>query len=447
MARMNKKLDLKVHGKLGLLLVIMCLCSGLLESQNPRGFKPYRDLLEVNSLKTPTRDSLLAIINVTLIDGRGGDPVSDAIVLVDGTRILAVGKKDEIELPDNTIIFDGEGKTLMPGLVDAHLHSINDDEFLNVILKNGTTTLRDPGHPMRFYQVLDFAKHMVPRVFLTGAHLDGYPGVHKSQATLIKSASHARSTIQKYVSEGSSGIKIYFRLPLDYYPTVVQTANAAGIPVMAHLELVDADEAILSGVHGIEHVTSFGTAVADPVEAKSFKDKVRENSGARSGGRYDLWSRIDLKSDRVQHVLDLAKDYDVYFCPTLTTFERQAGDTRAEEYQVKAFQKMLEFVAIAYRSGVKIVTGSHTSGWYADYGLAYQREMQLLVEAGMTPMDVIRSSTSLNAQYFGSENRIGSIEKGKLADLILIDGNPIEDISNMYKVSAVLLNGEWVNRP
>lgn len=441
----NVTFTLEIYLRSGLVFLwFICLCPGLVQSQKPLGFLPDRDLLEVNSVKTPTRDSLLAIVNVTLIDGKGDDPTSDAIVLVDGTRILAVGKKGEIAIPENTIIFDGQGKTLMPGLIDAHLHSINNDEFLNVILKNGTTTLRDPGHPFRFYQVLDFAQHVVPRVFLTGAHLDGYPGVHKGQATLIKNTSHARSTIQEYVANGSSGIKIYFRLPFDFYPTVVQTANVAGIPVMAHLELVDADDAILSGIHGLEHVTSFGTALADPADAISFKDKVRENNSARNDGRYALWSRIDLQSDRVQRVIDLAVEHNLFFCPTLTTFERQAGDTRAKEYEVKAFQKMLEFVRIAHQAGMKIVIGSHTSGWYADYGLAYQREMELLVEAGMTPMDVIQSSTLLNAQYFGSESRIGTIEKGKLADLILIDGNPLEDISDMYNISDVMLNGDWV---
>ena len=442
------KYNSKYQYLLGLLFIwIGYSCSAQGSGQKSQGFQPFRDLLEVNAVPTPTRDSLVAISNVTLINGRGGEPIPGAVVLIDGNRISAAGEESEIEIPPNTIIFDGQGKTLMPGLIDAHLHSINNDEFLNVILRNGTTTLRDPGHPMRFYQVLDFAKKVVPRVFLTGAHLDGYPGVHKSQATLIKSASHARSTIQEYVSEGSSGIKIYFRLPLDYYPTVVQTANTAGIPVMAHLELVDADDAILSGIHGIEHVTSFGTALADPVESTSFKEKVRENSSARSDGRYDLWSGIDLQSDRIQRALDLARERNIYFCPTLTTFERQAGDPRAKEHEVRAFQNMLEFVGMAYRAGVKIVTGSHTSGWYADYGLAYQREMELLVEAGMTPMDVIQSSTLLNAQYFGSENRMGTIEKGKLADIILVDGNPLDDISDMYKISDVMLNGEWIDRP
>ena len=140
----------------------------------------------------------------------------------------------------------------------------------------------------------------------------------------------------------------------------------------------------------------------------------------------------------------MAVDNDVIFSPTLTTFERQSGDARAKDYEVKAFQNMVEFVGMAHKAGVRIVTGSHTSGWYADYGLAYPREMELLLEAGLTPMEVIQSSTLINADYFRASNRIGSIEKGKLADLLLIDGDPLKDISAMRRISQVMLNGIWV---
>ena len=105
---------------------------------------------------------------------------------------------------------------------------------------------------------------------------------------------------------------------------------------------------------------------------------------------------------------------------------------------------MLEFVGMAHKAGVKVVIGSHNSGTHALPGMAYQREMELFVEAGMTPMEVIQSSTLLNANYFRSARRIGSVEKGKLADLILVDGNPLENISNMKNVSRVMLNGQWV---
>ena len=414
------------------------------ESINGAGIYQSSALIEVNTPPAPLRDSLLAIVGVRLIDGLGGALIDDAVVIIDGNRILEVASREEVQIPAHAIIYDARGKTLMPGLIDAHLHSVNNDEFLEVILQRGTTALRDPGHPFRFYQVLDFAKHQAPRAFLTGSHLDGYPGVYKDHAMLIKGHDHARQTVYDYVRNGSSGIKIYFRLPLEYYAPIVRAAEVSQIPVFAHLELVDADDAIRAGVNGIEHVTSFGTAIADPAKAKEFKDNVRAHSSARSDGRYQLWSTIDLESDRVKEVLEVAAEHHIIFSPTLTAFERQENDTRVKDYEAKAFKNMLAFVGMAQKAGVRIVIGSHTSGWYADYGWAYQREMELLVEAGLTPMEVIQSSTSINADYFRSSSRIGSIEPGKLADLVLIDGDPSKDISQMRNVARVMLNGVWV---
>ena len=408
------------------------------------GIYSARTLVEVNSPPAPLNDSIIALVGVRLIDGLGGTPIEDAVVIIDGTRISDVGPRGSVTIPEDAIVYDGAGKTLVPGLIDSHLHSVNDDAFLKVILQRGTTSFRDPGHPFRFYQVLDFRKSAAPRAFLTGSHLDGYPGVYKDHALLVKDASHARQMVYEYVGQGGTGIKIYFRLPLEYYAPIVKAAEACRIPVFAHLELVDADDAIHAGIDGIEHVTSFGSALADPADAKEFKDNVRAHSSARSDGRYQLWSKIDLKSDRVREVIKVAADHNLIFSPTLTTFERQSDDPRAKDYQAQAFKNMLEFVGMTHKAGVRIVTGSHTSGWYADYGWAYQREMELLVEAGLTPMEAIVCSTMNNASYFRSESRIGSIEKGKLADLVLIDGDPSKNISEMRKISRVMLNGVWI---
>ena len=413
---------------------------------DPAGSYSSKSLLEVNTPPAPLRDSLIAIVGARLIDGLGGSPIENSVVLIDGTRISAVGVNGEVNIPAHTIFYDATGKTLMPGLIDSHLHSVNDDPFLSLILRRGTTSFRDPGHPFRFYQVLDFAQEATPRAFLTGSHLDGYPGVYKDHAMLVKGHSHARQIVKDYIQNGSSGIKIYFRLPLEYYDPVVKIAAAHNVPVFAHLELVDADDAIRAGITGIEHVTSFGTSLAEPAEVVEFKNNVRAHSSARRDGRYQMWSRIDLNSGRVKKVIDLAVQHDLIFSPTLTAFERQFNDPRAKEYEAKAFKNMLDFVGMAHEAGVKIVTGSHTSGWYADYGWAYQREMELLVQAGLTPMDAIQSSTIFNAAYFRSDTRIGSIEVGKMADILLIDGNPLEDISIMRKIHRVMLNGVWVEK-
>ena len=164
----------------------------------------------------------------------------------------------------------------------------------------------------------------------------------------------------------------------------------------------------------------------------------------RSQERYRLWSGIDLDGPRVKQVLDLALKENIFFSPNLAVFELREGGEGVEGYHTQGFAQMMRFVGMAHRAGLQVVTGSHNPVPYAERGLAYQREMELMVEAGMNPMDVIQSSTLINARYFGAEKRIGSIEPGKLADLILIDGNPLEDITVMHNIRRVMLNGNWL---
>ena len=402
-------------------------------------------LKEVNPPEAPEDGSVLAITGVRLIDGLGGHPLQDAVVVVQGSRIIAAGSSGDVDIPDGAEQVEAAGKTLMPGLIDVHFHSIMNNDLLYDYLQKGITTLRDPGHPVGFYQSLNFTDKPLPRVFLTGAHLDGYPPVWPQQAVVVRDGEHARETVRKHVEEGGTGIKIYFRLPLEYYGEITREARGSGIPVMAHLELVDADDAIRAGVNGIEHVTSFGTSLADSLDALAFKETVKNNNESRNEERYKLWANIDLEHERVQEVIGLAVRNNVYLVPTLALFERRAGDDEVEDYHVKGFQNMMKFTYMAYRAGMKIVNGSHVYGIrYTGFGWSYQREMELLAEAGLSPLEVISSSTIQNARYLRSDQRIGSIEPGKIADLILVDGSPDQEISSMYRIYRVMLNGKWV---
>lgn len=402
-------------------------------------------VVEMNPPRSPPERPPLAIIGARLVDGLGGRPVDNAVVIVEAGRITAVGSGDGVDIPDNADRFDARGKTVMPGLIDAHFHSIMNNELLSLYLGHGVTAVRDPGHPIRFYQSLHFAEEPVPRVFLTGAHLDGFPPLWPQQAVVVRDAEHARQAVHEHAANGATGIKIYYRLPLEYYQSINEAAKQLGIPVMAHLELVDADDAIRAGVGGIEHVTSFGTALADVEAAQKFKDAVRTEEQYREDGRFRLWSLIDVDADRVREVVALAASNDVVLCPTLALFERRSGDDGVEDYHVQGYQNMVRFVRMAHEAGIKIAVGSHVYGVrYAEFGSAFQREMEVLVSAGLTPMEVVVSSTMGNARYLGVEDRLGSIERGKVADLLLIEGDPTEDISVMSNVYRVMLNGEWV---
>jgi imidazolonepropionase-like amidohydrolase len=425
-------------------ICVLWLCSFFFPAVFAQRIPPHPSLIEVNTPESPDKDIQVAIVGGRLIDGLGNEAVEDAVIIVGGNRIIDAGPASQSKIPEGAEIIDAKGMTVLPGLIDAHLHTINNNSVLNTFLRNGVTTMRDPGHPFRFYQSINFAEEQLPRIFLTGAHLDAYPGVYTQQAVMIKDHDHAREMVKNYVEQGGSGIKIYFRLPLKYYETVLQTAEYYHIPVVAHMELVAADDAIRAGLKGVEHVTSFGTSLADPKDAQEFREGVEKDNSYRSEGRYMLWSKIDLTSERVKKVLELAAQENVSLCPTLATFERQEGDQGVEDYHVAGFKNMLQFVGMAHKAGVKIVTGSHTHGNYAEHGWAYQREMELLVEAGMSPLEVISSSTMDNAAYFRSSERIGSLEPGKLADLIMVEGDPSKDISDMYNIRKVMLNGKWV---
>lgn len=314
-----------------------------------------------------------------------------------------------------------------------------------MFLRHGVTTLRDPGHPFRFYQAVRHAERPMPRVFLTGAHLDSYPAVWPQQAVLVRDEEHARRVVTHHIDRGATAIKIYFRLPLDLIRPVCETAHAGGVPVTAHLELVDADAAIRAGVDGIEHVTSFGTALADPDVAEAFKSAVATDSEARHEGRYALWSGLALdENPRLPRLLDLLVASGTYVTPTLAVFERRAGDEGATDRHVRGFARMLELVGRFHAAGVRVGVGSHTWVPHAELGWAYQRELELLVESGLSPALAIHAATLLNAGLLGAEDRLGSLEPGKAADLVLVEGDPTRDIRAMREVRRVMLNGRWV---
>lgn len=405
------------------------------------------DLHEVNPPAPPRAGRTLVLTGARLIDGRGGPPIEDSAVIVRGTKIIAAGPRAAVSVPPEALAVSLEGKTILPGFVDSHFHSVNDLALPARFLAHGVTAIRDPGHPIRFYQAVKLAEQPLPRAFLTGGHLDGFPPIWPQEASIVKTPRQAAAAIDEHVARGASGIKIYFRLPLDLFPTVCETADRHGVPVTAHLELVDADDAIRSGVDGIEHITSFGTALALAEPAAEFKSAIEANPGARRDFRYRLWANLDLDSGRAAELCQLVVSRNIYVSPTLAVFERRAGDRNVTEMHVSGFQQMLRFAGMCHRAGATLVAGSHSHVPHADTGFAFQRELELLVEAGLTPLEAITAGTWNNAKFFGAERRLGSVEPGKLADLVVVAGNPAEDIRATYDVRYVMLNGSWVAQP
>jgi hypothetical protein len=185
--------------------------------------------------------------------------------------------------------------------------------------------------------------------------------------------------------------------------------------------------------------------VAEPHAAEAFRKAVDADNQARIAGRYALWAGLDLESPRVRSVITLIKRRGVVMSPTLTYFYGGGpGSRKPTDEHRRAFANMLGFVRKCHAAGVSVVAGSHTMLAVEPEGKAQQKEMELLVEAGLSPMEAMVAGTLESAKYLRAEKRIGSIEPGKLADIILIDGDPMKDIRAVRNIRRVMLNGVWV---
>jgi imidazolonepropionase-like amidohydrolase len=430
-------------------IVAVVVPCGVAFAAPARAEGPFQGLREVNPPFDPDAQQAAAIVGARLIDGRGGDPIPDAVVVVRGSRIVAVGPRATVTVPPEARVFEAAGLSVLPGLIDSHYHNDGDGDptaMPALVLARGVTTLRDPSLPIEDYAPIRASDRPMPRCFLTGQHFDQPPHAYPHDAVAIGSVEEARATVARHVEAGASAIKVYFRLPLELIEATCAAAHGRGVPVTAHLELVDADAAIRAGLDGIEHVTSFGTALAAPVAADRFREDVRRDNEARRDGRYRLWAGLDLDDRaRVGSLIDLLVGRRVVLSATLAVFERRAGDRGAEEYHVRGFAAMKRFVGLCHKAGVPLVVGSHTSVPHAERGWAYQRELELLVECGLSPSEAIIAATTNGARALGCFDRLGSIEPGKLADLVLIDGDPTADIRAMRSVRRVMLNGRWVD--
>ncbi len=334
---------------------------------------PRAQAQELNKLPAPDEARVVAIVGGRLLDGHGGDVTPDSVVIVRGSRIVATGARDNMPVPAEAELVDAAGMTVLPGLIDAHFHKGGDpknDRIARLFLAHGVTSLRDPGAWIERFRTLIEDPRLAPRLFLTGPHLDTAPPAYPHNSWMVNDPEEGRRVVDRFVDQGASAIKVYYRLPLGTIRAVCEAAHARGVPVTAHLELVDARDAIRAGLDGIEHVTSFGVALAEPMAAERFRQAVTADNNARREGRYELWSKIDLYSDRVRELIDLIVKHGVFVSPNLAVFERQGGDKGATEMHVQAFSNMMRFIGMAASAGARIVVGSHTWVPHAELGWA-----------------------------------------------------------------------------
>lgn len=385
-----------------------------------------------------------------LIDGTGRSPVDGVQILISGNRIARIGPRGSFEVPAGAQRIDTAGKTLLPGFVDLHFHIADDPSLVPLFLANGVTSARDPGAWMELFEPVKRWQSdnniPGPRLFLCGPHLDGPNPAYPTDSVVILSPEEARRWVRREVQRGATAIKVYFRLPLESIRAAADEAHRLRVTVTAHLEIIDVRDAVEAGIDGVEHITSLGLALIPPMEAEQYRQQVLADNNARREGRYRMWASIDPRSQQAAELARFLAGRKVFVDPNLAVFERRADATDENSaVKVLATQHMKEYVGVLHRAGVPIVAGSHSNVDYAPRGFAFHRELETLVEAGLTPMEGLVAATRTGARFLAREDEVGTVEEGKLADVVVLDKDPLADIQNTRSVSLVIVDGRVID--
>jgi imidazolonepropionase-like amidohydrolase len=382
----------------------------------------------------------LAISHVTVIDCTGAAARPDMTVLVSGNRIGAVGTAADVPVPPGTETVDGTGKFLIPGLWDMHGHLTDATESaFPLLIMNGVTGVRDMGGELdqidRWRTEIDRGERIGPHIVRAGPFVDG-PNEAPHHLT-IRTPEEARRIVHELKGKGVDFIKVHNALPRDAFFALMDEARKEHIPVAVHLpKEVTAAEASEAGAVSLEHIEMLGQSalLRKDATAKTVKDAVAENEGPLGQQTFATFVKNGT-----------------WYVPTLVAYERGfvlwSNNPRALVPRLEIHRRQVALVGAMHKAGVRIMAGSDFSDWALVPGVDLHNELALLVEAGFSPMEALQAATLSPAEFLGMRDSLGTVEAGKIADLVLLDANPLESISHTRKINAVVLGGRLLPIP
>jgi imidazolonepropionase-like amidohydrolase len=382
-------------------------------------------------------DKELAITHVTVIDCTGAAPKPNSTVIVGKAQISAVGPSDHIIVPTGARVIDGSGKFLIPGLWDMHGHltDATEDAF-PLLIMNGVTGVRDMGGDLaqidRWRSEIDKGLRVGPHIIRAGPFVDG-PKEGVSNRLTVRTPEEARQAVHNLKARGVDFIKVHNALPPEAFFALMDEARKEHIPVAVHLPKgVSSIEASDAGAASLEHIETINESALwrKGATAKTVEQAVDENLG-RAG--QELFQRFSKNG--------------TWYVPTLVAYERGfvlwSDDPESLKPRLDIHEKQIELVRMMHKAGVPIMAGSDFSDWALVPGVDLHNELALLVEAGFSPIEALQAATLNPAKFLGKTDTFGTILVGRVADLILLNENPLEDISHTRKINAVLLGGKF----
>jgi len=401
----------------------------------------------------------LAITHVNVIDATGAQLRRDVTVLIRDGRIASLGPAGAA-LPQDAVILDARGKYVIPGLWDMHVHlSWSGGSALLALIANGVTSVRDVGGSLTqlddWRARIHFGILAGPRILRCGPILNGKK--FNQYQMVPGTPEETRGVVRALKEVGADCIKVHRRMERNAYLAAIDEAKKLGIPLVGHIPMtVTPEEASEAGQATIEHVATLfeGTFSAALANEHEIAGAIRR---FRVDGAGQLFAR-------------LVKNHTV-FDPTLAPYQpldpsappdpnsRYVARSQLEEWKQKVpslsaaefeeakqtFAEFKEIVRQAHRAGVTIVTGTDLAGPRVP-GFPLHDELAMLVECGLTPIQALQAATITSARTVGKGNDFGAVEPGKVADLVVLDANPLDDIHNTRRIFAVVFGGKLLRR-
>ena len=422
----------------------------------------------------PAEPADLAIVGAQLIDGTGGDPVADSVILIVDGRVRAAGPSDAIEIPDGTEVVDAAGKTVIPGLVDLHAHYGGPVEATEQALRSqlyyGVTTTRSIGSdsPEKVALMLqaNAGRPDLPRAFTAGLGFSYPEGFNSGFTNTPTTEEEARAMVREQAALGIHFTKMWvnevaepgLKIPPEIRAAIVDESLKNGLIPVAHInEEADGVQLLEVGLNEFMHSTvrtfgpGGGVPMEDPVPSQAFLDLCLEKDCAFA----PTLSIIQNNWHFAEHP-ELLDDPELRAVMNPGALERfSSEETRAAilgadgfEGRKVSFRQVQDFVKTLHDHGIKVALGTDSGTANVPMGWGTHHELELYVEAGLTPMETLVAATATGAGRVPpvGEADFGTLTSGMSADLIVLDADPLADIRNTLQIDRVMLRGEWVDR-